>query len=1303
MPDPLLQVELAARNFRFGQEAFPGGVLTWDEGAWRGQRVLVPIVVDALAVPLSESSASTWAAVGIDPLNASAARPAPFDTVTGRPAGVHLHWALPDGLTRGTHAEPPPDAPLAAGTDASVEQPEPTSAQRMQFSPIPDRWLVGRIVAGATATAPRTATAWVIESALDPALRRVTPLSTWREDRTDEPSPPITTMGPGEPTFSVYYDNTQNVLGFHDPLTGIATGPITYLVTGWYSEPSRDPLHIPATESAWYAALRNLGWSLPQASLNRLNAAAEEFMRAQERLGLKSRSAERGPVFRSASSIAAVAEAVSMSTSAAEMSPSDPADSALRIGSAASRIGKAIGSDVFVSRQRYFEQHWPRQLLCHGAVFDVAWNGRGGGFDTADAGVPPADRVTIAIGNSGSQALGALIAATAADAGLERTMAAFHSGALADLSLESGIARLESSMHSDDFTSTIGGFVLSEIEQGDLFPPASGVESSARPSNRSAPESSGSSLFETVGSLKVSRNFFTANAGLAELVDKIGGGESSTPQTPGEAPAGSPRRTETVRRAMPRWYQPRDPVVLVNEARRSYKHGEDGALDPSGMLICRVTGETVSYVGVNPWINQAGVSINSGPVIDIRGSDLTTSDLRSGQIPEECAALFYETLLLDPTVVEVARAVVIDKAGRRRAAAPSEARIVTADAAGARYMVEQTLPFWAYLAPNIDVQALAAMSKITGTAPSKLAMQLWHRPWNPLELSWEIAWYPSPRGERDWTLGETDFALLEFDPADTVRDNPLPTGTEGMPALVIQGRTLLTPGVAQTMEKRLQKFLADEAQGSVDDATPTQEQDLARVAAQFSTLDVLSTALGGTHLTLMARKTVPGVAGAPDPEAWEPITAQSVMWLLRAGHLRLQRARIIDTFGQFCDLASTTLDRPIVAEDMKSRAGASMLLMPPRLQEPSRLMFRLIDPNDNGREATRDNSPVCGWVVPDHLDEALEIFDAGGISLGQLQSADDGRTLEWQGVPGQQAPLGAPPQIRQPQVAGFVNGLLQWGLRDPDLAESAEPPSETALAALLRMIDATLWTNDPVGRAGNEHLSVIIGHPMALVRSELRLEVESDADARALYADARAELERTPLPVRLGEVLALDDGLMGYFINDDYTRFYPVHESLAPEALPSGPNQGFLGSATASADMTPVPVEHPYIDRDPVVRIRPGQRVVLTLLIDPRGAVHVTSGIVPRKKIELMREHIAPALDAMALTFRVGPVLVDPDTIRMPLPAEIKGGWSWVRKVNVTTWQEDPVVKATQDALLPDVPALLSEGWLKVSGALRSQ
>src|SRR5215211_4132151 len=68
MADRLFQIELAARNFRFGLEATPAEVLTWDMGAWRGPRVLVPIVVDALPVSANAATTSVWSAVAVDPL-----------------------------------------------------------------------------------------------------------------------------------------------------------------------------------------------------------------------------------------------------------------------------------------------------------------------------------------------------------------------------------------------------------------------------------------------------------------------------------------------------------------------------------------------------------------------------------------------------------------------------------------------------------------------------------------------------------------------------------------------------------------------------------------------------------------------------------------------------------------------------------------------------------------------------------------------------------------------------------------------------------------------------------------------------------------------------------------------------------------------------------------------------------------------------------------------------------------------------------------------------------------------------------
>ncbi|HMO66855.1 MAG TPA: hypothetical protein PKE47_16830, partial [Verrucomicrobiota bacterium] len=526
---------------------------------------------------------------------------------------------------------------------------------------------------------------------------------------------------------------------------------------------------------------------------------------------------------------------------------------------------------------------------------------------------------------------------------------------------------------------------------------------------------------------KVRRSFFKANTPMQELLQSLREDEGR-PSRPGEAPQAQARGTETVRRALPRWFEPRDPVLLLSQGRRAYKHGEDRSLD--GALGCRISGQTIARLGVMPWSNPPGGAAGA-PLVDVLGSDLSTADLQSGQIPPECGALFFEALLLDPTSVPVARNAVVRRAGRNDAAKRAGLRVVSEAVAGQRVQVEQSLLLVAALDPQIDLQALAALSNLEGTRPHPMALAHWCRPWTPIELAWEVAWFPSPGAERDWALQQTDFALRAG----------VPTGTDGDPAFVLRGRSLLTPSVARTLERQLKRFLDDEAQGGRDEATPAEEADLARIMADFGKLDVLGASLSGLHDALMARMPVPGVAGAPTPDAWQAVPGTTALWLLRAGHLRVRRARIVDAFGQFHDLAEAVLAAPVRAEDLVSRAGPAFLALPPRVQEPTRLMFRLLDAADDRREATRERSPVCGWLVPDHLDEALELFDAAGQARGQLQPADDGRTLEWQGVPGQPDPLGAPPQLAQPQLAGFVQGLLDHGLRDRERLASAAPPS----------------------------------------------------------------------------------------------------------------------------------------------------------------------------------------------------------------------------------------------------------------------
>jgi hypothetical protein len=103
--------------------------------------------------------------------------------------------------------------------------------------------------------------------------------------------------------------------------------------------------------------------------------------------------------------------------------------------------------------------------------------------------------------------------------------------------------------------------------------------------------------------------------------------------------------------------------------------------------------------------------------------------------------------------------------------------------------------------------------------------------------------------------------------------------------------------------------------------------------------------------------------------------------------------------------------------------------------------------------------------------------------------------------------------------------------------------------------------------------------------------------------------------------------------------------------------------------------------------------------MDPAAKVHLTSGIVPRKSIELARDWTAPALDRLLPSFRVGPVLVDPEEVRMPISNLLAGGQDWTRRGTETTWRDDPIVAATMQALLPEDAAVLEEGYIRLNPA----
>ncbi|NUR91511.1 MAG: hypothetical protein HOY71_46190, partial [Nonomuraea sp.] len=221
--------------------------------------LVVPVRVDALCLaadrvvtgPSADFTRLPYRETDGLPYVSEVVLPVPFQDETLRlRAGVHLHWSLPDALTRLVQADGEMRAPA-----------------------VPNRWLVTRMREG---TVERQ---WVVESdhlsepgADDPAvaypaqgqppfrrLGRKLPLSAW-------PAPAVATLdrltavGYGEPTFAAFYPDCHSVFGLHDPeAAGVPEPGVSYDVLGWYTDPADDPAAGLTPEELE----RDFRWSVP--------------------------------------------------------------------------------------------------------------------------------------------------------------------------------------------------------------------------------------------------------------------------------------------------------------------------------------------------------------------------------------------------------------------------------------------------------------------------------------------------------------------------------------------------------------------------------------------------------------------------------------------------------------------------------------------------------------------------------------------------------------------------------------------------------------------------------------------------------------------------------------------------------------------------------------------------------------------------------------------------------------------------------------------------------------------------------
>ena len=1184
-------------------------ILTWDPKLVRAPRVKVPVDVQALVVTdTTQEKRGDLKVGGADPTS-TAAEPMetdPFSIVDPLAPGVHLHWALPDALT-------------AASPD------EDSDSLDLGLPPLPDRWLVCRIGSRSGVDGRRPVTGWIIES--DVAV--VTPLWKWdsESEESNRPGTPLTAVSGGDVTWAAVYDNVINRFAFHDPLEDVSTVEgnrgFTYVVMGWYADPTEDPIHPSRSPDGLAVRLDELGWIVD--------------LKADE------------------------------AASAAE--------------SSVGRMAKVLADKELLAGLKLLNPASPSSTLFHGAVLSVKVSASA---IKSTERRPSAQKVDIALGPTGAEAVARLISEQRTGRRLdrERLLTAFAHGVVDTFARGTGVG-VEEGVHRASFRGLPGGSMVELVRrrQGEVDQPDRPIDPRVR---------FGTGLDRPLGS----------------RVDGRIQPPFEVPIDPGDD-FGISRITDPGvvkrRRPLPRFHVSRDLAIGLRNLNRSLRHGYDGVFEPDEVVRCRLSGEAVT--GFDSLLD---------------GFEAVQT-ITHGGVPSEINELLAEAVMLDPLGIDdLAARVSTDNPLLIGSAQPiNEAKL--------RLQAEQQLSIL-HAANSPGAPELLADSRRNGSEPSQLGITYWRQPWIPLVVEWE-ATYRLEDWRSSWQLGDVDYE----------RSAPLPD-----PDRKLTGRSLLTAGGAKLLADQLQRHIeAVYRSGQSNRVT----HELSQIASTLQLGDLMGSGLSDFSRHLQGfRQSV--VASEPDDDH-DDVAPVEPPELLRAGSFAVTRLRVVDTFGRVLDLTSRLgriglseelSPNPVKDHEVPSPIPASRSAeLAPRLTVPARLMFRFADSARRGKDARIDESrlkrpnptaplvastPIVGWLLPDHADDGVEFFDADGHPLGQLFHRGAGRDVVWEPTPGLEGGSAAGPRPNVPggpTMANLARSILAVDARQRDAASTAPDADlpESPLAAMLRVVDTTTWTTDPYGSTGLEHVSEVLGRPIAVVNATVSLQLHHDLDdypeASAFTPEVKEARKKAfetfrqnqRFPVRLGTLNRFDDGLLGYFVDGDLSRLFPVHTRVRSGTMQLGPHTGFLGPLTASqADsnasrpLDRQPVTSNYVANQQDLMLQPdGETINLTLLMLPGLGVTATSGLLPRKTLEMPRAWTNDPLRRLMPSFRFGPLLVDPKQVSMPKTSAIQGPQRWTRRDTPSTWRSDPIAAALSEAKLPTRPFAIHEGWITAGEA----
>jgi hypothetical protein len=1267
-------------------------------------------------------------------------QPAPFGTKPSPAVGSHIMWTLPYSMRQGAQDD---------------------KTQQVQFRDVPNRWLITRfqfprninddVIPNGTTLNPVPGIAkdgvnvlagdafydiqnnpndfnqYPYPPDADFPIRGIGQsynLTDWT-GAASEGKPFLQAVGPGDVSWSVAYDNITSVFSLHDDL-GPNPAIYTYSIIGWYDNPANDLLSgMPVdTDEAWLKALQeNYRWTIGDGIAD-VDAAVDAWLAWQAAHGM-----------------------------AGAFDPTK-----ITVPEQAKQAIIAWHNWQLSNGDNVTPANLPVQTICHSMVETIAWEGIKYAYGTGAPG-GGSKFPDVAIGSNAIEAISTYMANKIADQfhqepfifDIETAFEAFQKDLIFDL--QNDPVRVETLLHNARFETGYAGqeWIVVLAEQSDSNTAGNGgqqtipldAEDTQTLIDLNTLQDEVNNLFKTIASQRTELfalslkqryigrttppNIKTAvtqsiAALSANLDANIQAYNAKNKQASDNAENfGVTLGKDYVVKAIDlvAYAAPNDPTVMVAGINQDTKLGDPTQFDDGNFLDVRMTGETISAITIS-------ANVNSSPQTKTVGAQEILGAVNLplwNAIPKEVMDLWLETMLLDISCGRLLATLFLKLCG---VANPSNSQV---NPIAKQVRTQQTTVWNDANALQVNPQALADVAGFTGVVPAELAVSFrTGQPWTPLYMDWKVQWFPTsltPGHELDtWALGDIDY---EWN-GNAITSANLP---------LLSGRSLLNAQTAKVIQGKFESFVADDNYNT-SKIPQYLRDDLKAVAGQISKIDILTQSMTG----LMKQLTTMLITMNNYPEDssivkllgdsntnFRPVVGNTTdsqpFFPIPAGHFEVTDIWIVDAFGQILRggaqqplltikwSESLTTTSPNYTGD-KKRYGQ----VPPRLAQQAKVNLDLLQSDDDSIKSNSSDltSPICGWVMPNHLDNSLIVFDAAGNNQGAIikvgresdsLSLDKQYTIRWDAVPGSNAALGAPPALANTHLQSFVTRLL-----------ATAPVGAGAYQDLLSSIDASLWTMSNFG-SQNGNLSLLLGRPLAVVRAEVDLSFAGLPlfnqswvntgqyyNKNGTYDLSNPPYTQTLFNIRIGDNQFQTNGVMGYFEADNYDTFYSVYGSNGQT------NELVQSFAAAKAKLTLLKngginlgaakgFQTGYVKTDHLVSLKSDSTTVkLTLLVDPSGTIPVIAGSWPSSSTSLPNGPVDSALNNLKATFRAGPLLLNPDKIKMPTPAEVKGNWSWIARKDVTTWNaEVPIGAATPVATLEPTTPTLIEGWVVLSGS----